>query len=83
MLVKSVNGSEDILNEMEYNFALIDENNPGTYKISIQYNMQDIKITMQKDPSLEHVTLFDLENYDIRRGCVGIAKKGNIKASIT
>jgi len=35
LLVKSVNGSEDILGEMEYNFALIDENNPGTYKISI------------------------------------------------
>jgi len=45
--------------------------------------VEDIDITMQKDPSLEHITLFKLNNYDIRRGCVGIAKKGNIKASFT
>lgn len=45
--------------------------------------MNVIKITMQKDPSLEHVNLFTLDNYDIRRGCVGIAKKGKISATYT
>lgn len=45
--------------------------------------MEQIEITMQKDPSLEHVKLFSVNNYDIHRGCVGMAKKGKVDADIT
>jgi hypothetical protein len=45
--------------------------------------MNIIDISLQKDPSLEHVQLFKENNYDIHRGCVGMAKKGKIDAAIT
>jgi len=45
--------------------------------------MENIEISMQKDPSLEHVKLIKVTNYDIRRGCAGFAKKGLINASFT
>lgn len=83
VLSKVVNGSEDQIGEMEYNFGLIDKNNPGLYRFKVLYNMNNIVISMQKDPSLEHVQLFKEDNYDIRRGCVGIAKKGKVSADMT
>jgi len=45
--------------------------------------MGKINISLQKDPSLEHVTLFKIDNYDIHRGGVGLAKKGKVDADIT
>jgi len=45
--------------------------------------MNNISISMQKDPSLEHVQLITVEDFSIKRGCVGIAKKGNVNAAIT
>jgi len=45
--------------------------------------MGKLNISLQKDPSLEHVVLFKLENDDIRRGHVGIAKKGKVDVDIT
>jgi len=45
--------------------------------------MDKLEISLQKDPSLEHVQLFKLDHYDIRRGCVGLAKKGKVDADFT
>jgi len=45
--------------------------------------MNVIDISLQKDPSLEHVQLFLEDNYDIKRGLVGLAKKGKVDVAIT
>lgn len=83
VLGKYVNGSTDVIGEYDYNFGLIDKNSPGNYRFSVNYNMEKIDISLQKDPSLEQVQLFHIENYEIHRGCVGIAKKGKVDADIT
>jgi len=35
LLQKVVNGSSELLKEYEYNFGLIDKNNPGLYNFNI------------------------------------------------
>jgi len=45
--------------------------------------MNEITITLQKDPSLEKLKIFDINNYDIRRGSIGFAKKGKPNVKIT
>jgi len=82
-LCKVYNHSEDIIGEYEYNFGLIDKNNPGLYNFSIKYNMNNITITLQKDPSLEKLKIFEVNNYDIKRGSIGFAKKGKPQVRIT
>lgn len=83
VLEKVVNGSEENMGDYEYNFGLIDKNNPGLYRFSIKYNMNKISITLQKDPSLEKIKMFEVNNYDIRRGTIGFAKRGKPNVKIT
>lgn len=85
ILVKSINGVEtDLAAPIDYNFNLVDTNNPGFYKFSIHYERENIEIRMQQEPSLDKKLLFNLKGeYSIKRGHVGFAKKGKPDVRIT
>jgi len=85
MLVKVINGVESNLDKpIEYNFGLLDKNNPGFYKFTIDYNRDEIEVKVQKDPSLDKRVLFKITNeYSIKRGHIGFVKKGKPDVKIT
>jgi len=85
MLVKVINGVEtDLDKPIEYNFALLDKNNPGFYKFTINYNRDEIDVHIQKDPSLDKTQLFKIrDEYSIKRGHIGFEKKGKPEVKIT
>jgi len=45
--------------------------------------MNNIKIKLQKEPSLDKQKIIEIDNYDIRRGSIGFAKQGKPNVKIT
>lgn len=62
-LVKVINSVEtNLAAPVEFNFNLVDSNNPGFYKFSIHYERETIEVRMQQEPSLDKKLLFKLTN---------------------
>jgi len=76
ILVKVINQVETELKRNEFKFGLIDKNNLGIYTFKIKYNFEHISIEARKEPILDWIKLIEVENQDISRGSVGLAKKG-------
>jgi len=45
--------------------------------------LNNINIRLQKDPSLDKLKIIEIDNYDIRRGSIGFAKKGKPDVKIS
>lgn len=81
--VKVTDGNEDLINEKPFNFLIVDEAHLGLQRIEVNYAVNKIDVRMMIDPSIVFTEMMKEDNFDIHRGKIGLAKKGDVKVKIS
>jgi len=48
------------------------------YRVQVDYNFQDIKMTIQSDEIREHKVIFKRRLFGLHRGTIGFATRGKL-----